>query len=95
MTNDKELVDVSRKEFESTIGKIFPSLNFIWIEDEQKYMPFDTHLCWTAWIEAKRSQPIVVLPEPYEFDYYLEGTVIFDDVTEALTAAGIKYTIGE
>lgn len=91
--DDKELTSALRAEFESTIGKIFPSLNFIWIEDEQKYMPFDTHLCWTTWVEAKRSQPSVVLPTQYN-----DGVNINYDIEEvhaALTAAGIKYTVSK
>lgn len=88
MTNDKELVEVWRAEFESTIDKPhllhrFPSGNYSW--DSTSWM-------WAGFQRAKRLQSSVALPKD-------DGTISQNayqlDVIAQLTAAGIKYTIGE
>lgn len=91
MSEDKELVEVWQSEFES-IGDL-ESFNFS-KDDFGRYTSSLTDGRWQGFILAKRLQPIVVLPKPL-ICYHTNGQV--DEVysIEQLTAAGIKYTIGE
>lgn len=81
MTNDKELVEVWKKQFEEW------AYDYPGDDLSKKYLE-------QAWLAAKRSQPSVVLPKPL-ICYHTDGQV--DEVysIQQLTAAGIKYTIGE
>lgn len=92
MTKDKELVEVWRAEFESwydahTRFNYGVSYHF---GANGKYCFDDIELAWQSFLAAKRSQPSVVLPKDYG-----NGKVEAKAVHAALTAAGIKYTIGE
>lgn len=89
MSEDKELVDVWRADFEKIFQNESPRF-----EKSGHYMNSHRESMWQGWLFSKRSQPIVVLPE--KDHYYLQDDVYdADQVHAALTAAGIKYTIGE
>ena len=83
MSEDKELVEVWREEFEDWINSQFWSECFRG-SDKAEY--------FKVWLAAKRSQPSVVLPDS---DDYVYKCGYESSVRDALTAAGIKYTIGE
>lgn len=90
MTNDKELVEVWRKQFEEWYRSIY--MNSPVERDSDSYVHAHISSNWNTWIVAKRTQQIVVLPKD-------DGTIAQNayqlDVIAQLTAAGIKYTIGE
>ena len=82
MNDDKELVEVWIEQFES------------WAYDYPGDALSKEYLK-QAWIAAKRSQPIVVLPKPEVcFGNKPFAYVLLDPLCDNLTAAGIKYTIG-
>lgn len=85
MTNDKELVEAWCKQFEE------------WAHDYPGDALSKEYLK-QAWIASKISQPSVVLPkrEKIVMDQLDAGyNMGIDCCAIALTAAGIKYTIGE
>ena len=94
--DDKELVEVWRKEFE----KIYSNGVNVDRHNEGDYVRDSTEYLWQGFLMAKRSQPSVVLPKP-EWFYHADNTMCetcsysADEINERLTAAGIKYTIGE
>jgi hypothetical protein len=100
MTNDKELVEVWQSEFES-IGEL-ESFNFS-KDDFGRYTSSRTDGRWQGFLLAKRTQPSVVLPKPdtvetsFNYGDFVTSRNVYDsdEVHAALTAAGIKYTIGE
>lgn len=105
MTNDTELVEVWRSEFEKWYDA---HTKFNWgveyyLGHDGKYCFADVELSWQSFLAAKRAQPSVVLPKNYYTAdaHDMHGSAIeafdnaIDDVKAALTAAGIKYTIGE
>ena len=81
MSEDKELLDVWKKQFEEW------AYDYLGDALSKKYLEH-------AWIAAKRSQQIVVLPKPL-ICYNKNGQVDEVYTIDQLTAAGIKYTIGE
>lgn len=83
------MVEVWRKEFEKTYS------NGVNVDryNGGDYVRDSTEYLWQGFLMAKRSQPVVVLPYPDHgdgFRYWAEN-----EIDERLTAAGIKYTIGE
>lgn len=87
--DDKELVEVWRKEFIdlSRLGSVAA------IYEMDRFLNREVELRWQGFLLAKRSQPSVVLPEYIMCDdqKWIEPSEMMDN----LTAAGIKYTIGE
>ena len=86
MTEHK-LIEVWRKEFEDYLNKTH--------EDKSHRL-----IMWVTWLSAKRSQPVVVLPEyckntpcSYSFDCGYEECL--EDVKDLLTAAGIQFKVEE
>lgn len=88
--DDKELVEVWQKQFEDWYRSIY--MNSPVERDSDSYVHAHISSQWNAWIAAKRSQPSVVLPDS---DDYVYKCGYESSVHDALTAAGIKYTIGE
>jgi hypothetical protein len=90
MTNDKQ-IEVWRKEFESQF-QTDSTLGFKTIGKE--YCSHSVEAGWQGFLLAKRSQPSVVLPKITQRHSanYIDG---IQDCKACLTAAGIKYTIGE
>lgn len=82
--DDKELVDKCWDDFIK---------NEITYSNELEHIGYEG-IFRAGFEAAKRSQPSVVLPKP---DHYYCDSDHYDaqDVHAALTAAGIKYTIGE
>lgn len=87
--DDKELVEVWRKEFELTVSPQhlhkFPS---------GTYNCEEVDLMWQGFQRAKRSQPSVVLPKEIQ-SIVMPSVFNAEDIYTSLTAAGIKYTIEE
>lgn len=79
---DKELVDVWRKEFESLHNNL------------ASYKESEKDAMWRGFLMAKRSQPSVVLPKVEKTDN-TDVAFYAVKVFDSLTAAGIKYTVGE
>ena len=84
---EQELIEVWHKEFDDWYNKIFEN---------------GSHrlIAWASWSSAKRSQPVVVLPEhckntpcSYSFDCGYEECL--EDVKDLLTAAGIQFKVEE
>lgn len=84
---DKELVEVWRAEFESLAGE---GDNLRKLENGQ-YIDDSTFNEFYGFCKAKRSQPSVVLPKRI-YSYPIHAR---KEIQDSLTAAGIKYTIGE
>lgn len=101
MTNDKELVEVWRQQFELMIGdentkkngRPFNVVGYSHLSPKEgSYRLPSIESMWQGYLMAKRTQPSVVLPKD-------DGTIAQNayqlDVIAQITAAGIKYTIGE
>lgn len=84
--DDKELVEIWRKEFELIAAKNYR----ISKNESGHYRDEDTIFLWSGFLMAKRNQPSVVLPKDCG-----NGKIESKKAKERLTAAGIKYTIGE
>ena len=93
--DDKELVEVWRKEFIdlSKLGSVAA------IYEMDRFLNREVELRWKGFLLAKRSLQSVVLPD---IDDYWDGlerdydTGKYEkDLHARLTAAGIKYTIEE
>lgn len=52
---------------------------------------YEGNLAWQAFLYAKRSQPLVVLPKPIQTDGFRYWTEM--DIDHALTAAGIEFKV--
>lgn len=98
--DDKELVEVWRKEFE----KIYSNGVNVDRHNEGDYVRDSTEYLWQGFLMAKRSQPVIELTKKpkltgIDSDYskgILEGFNICRVVDVlSITAAGIKYTTGE
>lgn len=96
---DKELVEVWRSQFESQFDD-----NLLRRHESGAYINNHRQSLWIGFCMAKRSQPSVVLPSSKSFPSIghpmdklgVHGyELALSDVKSALTAAGIKYTIGE
>lgn len=88
---EQEQIEVWRKEFERLQVGGFTAL----LENGLYEWSF-TQERWEGFLMAKRSQPVVELPEIHEI--WFDGEVISNkydeaDVIEALTAAGIQYKV--
>jgi hypothetical protein len=95
VSEDKELVEVWRKQFESEYGAHarYPSGHYVSVGDR---------MAWEGFLIAKRSQPSVVLPKPISINdasvsskQRITHNDLLVKIAERLTAAGIKYTTGE
>ena len=84
---EQEQIEIWRKEFEKSIPN-----HLLHKYPSGTYHDDEIELVWEGFKRGKRSQPIVKLPKRGTGFYF---DVSLDDVIEALTAAGIKYTIGE
>jgi hypothetical protein len=96
VSEDKELVEVWRKEFELWYDA-HTRFNYgvaYYFGADGKYCFDDIELAWQSFLVAKRAQPVVELPKRGQ-GYYLDDMINLDEVIESLTAAGIKYTVGE
>lgn len=99
MTNDKELVEVWRSEFETWYDA---HTKFNWgvayyFGSDGKYCFADVDLAWQSFLSAKRTQPSVVLPKAEWKDAKGHSYQVMKswEVMKSLATAGIKYTIGE
>lgn len=92
MTNDKQ-IEVWKSEFEiAAADEIF---NFH-KDDNGDYTSQRTSSRFDGFVMARRSQPSVVLPKPEVcFGKTPFAYVLLDSLCDNLTAAGIKYTVGE
>lgn len=95
--DDKELVEVWRAQFQR-LHKTNSIYGFEMRHGE--YIDDDIESHWRVFLLAKLSQPVIELPKP-EWFYHADNTMCetcsysADEVNDRLTAAGIKYTIGE
>jgi len=97
MMDDKELVEVWRKQFIdlSRLGSVAA------IYERDRFLNREVELRWQGFLMAKRSQPVIELPEIlYEWDMERDSDqkvqyLDYENTVNAITAAGIKYTIGE
>lgn len=86
MTNDQQQVEAWRIEFEATVDKPhllqkFPSGNYHW--DSTEWM-------WAGFQRAKRTMPVIDVPEGDS-----DGMVDLGEVYAAITAAGYQYKVKE
>lgn len=92
MSEDKELVGFWQSEFE----KLMPNANLS-KHPEGDYVRDPIDAMWRGFLMAKRSQPIVILPNQINCEgvYFDLNGYEAEEIHERLTAAGIKYIIGE
>lgn len=86
--DDKELFDIWRAEFIETFKYDYPC---DWDSFYDRFYRDLAQAAWEGYLAAKRSQPSVVLPKAC----YQDEIRLIEEFKERLTAAGIKYTIGE
>ena len=84
--DDKELFEVWRSQFESQFDD-----NLLRRHESGAYINNHRQSLWIGFCMAKRSQPSVVLTKRI-YSYPMHAR---KEIQDSLTAAGIKYTIGE
>lgn len=99
--DDKELIEVWRKEFHAEIRNRGGTVSFdgrnadLCVDGEAvDFLYFDDRLnhCWYGFLMARRSQPVVELPV-MRFSATEPIFYVTDEVHSALTAAGIQYKV--
>ena len=94
MNDDKELVEVWRAEFQEKCAPMFSNLHAsggkpFYFHKSGEYFFANVESAWQGFLIAKRSQTSAVLPDSDDGGHYVAY-----DIQMILTAAGIKYTIG-
>lgn len=97
--DDKELVEVWRKDFEELMRKTYPLHPLKRLPDNSAYINRDVFYLEQGFLLAKLSQPSVVLPKGHLMDdpdrmgrgRYL----MIESVERAITRAGYNYEVKE
>lgn len=100
MTEEQQ-IEAWRKEFEAAIKMtdryhhaLESTKSMILIAYGGRYRNTDTETLWQGFLLARRSMPVIELPE--FFDAVIDGCQLFSgSVTAAIEAAGYKYKIKE
>lgn len=94
---EQEIIEVWRKEFEPYCAKLFfgatlENVERHWCGTKIEYDHLMIQNYWGLWLAAKRSQPVVQLPEAYYIPTKRGEDVFYSkyDVLDALAAAGIQ-----
>jgi len=90
------LIEVWRKEFENIMREIYPHRSLETSDGKMAYEDRDVFYWFTGFLMAKRSMPVIELPDIYyEAGEDMAGSYFVEDIHAALESSGIQYRVKE